>query len=133
MAKYFTIQTDPKLFTCKCGECPPDFHVSPTELLLHTLDVLREQLGRPLVVTSGVRFPARNAKVGGVLTSEHLTGEGADLHVPTSLDRFYVVQAAQRIGVARIGLGETFVHIGVGKDVPQHIIWLYGASRAPDR
>ena len=58
-----------------------------------------------------------------------VTGKGVDLHVPTSLERFYVVQAAQRIGVARIGLGATFVHIGVGKDVPQNLIWLY----APDR
>ena len=128
MAKYFTIQTDPRLFKCSCGECPAEFHVLPTERLLHTLDTLREAYGKPITVTSGVRCPAYNAKVGGVVDSEHTLGDAADLSAPESLTRYYLVQAAFKVGISRLGIGSNFVHVGVGTLVPQNVIWLYAAG-----
>ena len=128
MAKYFTIETDPRLYSCKCGECPADFHVTPTERLLHTLDVLREAYGKPLTVTSGVRCARYNAKVGGVVDGEHTTGEAADLFTPDSLTRYHLLQAAFKVGISRIGVGAQFVHIGVGTMIPQNVAWLYAAD-----
>ena len=131
MAKYFTIETDPRLYSCKCGACLADFRVSPTDRLLHTLDIVREAYGKPLTVTSGVRCPAYNAKVGGVVDGEHTTGEAADLFapvIPDSFSRYHLLQAAFKVGVSRVGIGENFVHIGVAARFPQYVAWLYAAS-----
>ena len=125
MAKYFTIETDPRLFKCSCKECPAGFHVLPTETLLHTLDVVREAYGKPITITSGVRCPVYNAKVGGVVDGEHTTGHAADLFSPDSFTRYRLLAAALKVGVSRIGVGSNFFHIGVGGTFPQSCVWLY--------
>lgn len=43
------------------------------------LDPLREAWGKPIRVTSGYRCPTLNALVGGSKTSQHMTGEAADI------------------------------------------------------
>ena len=52
-------------------------------LITQCLDPIRRIYGRPIIVTSGYRCPALNAAVGGSSTSQHLTGQAADL-VPAS-------------------------------------------------
>ena len=48
-------------------------------LCINVLDKVREKYGHPITVSSGFRSPALNAAVGGVSTSQHLTGCAADL------------------------------------------------------
>lgn len=43
------------------------------------LDPLRENLNKPIRISSGYRSPKTNAKVGGAKNSQHLTGQAADL------------------------------------------------------
>lgn len=43
------------------------------------LDPCREKYGKPITVNSGYRSRQLNAKVGGVDTSDHLTGNAADI------------------------------------------------------
>lgn len=43
------------------------------------LDPVREKYGKPIVVTSGFRSPFLNRLVGGVSTSQHMSGLAADL------------------------------------------------------
>lgn len=45
------------------------------------LQPLRDALGKPLRVNSAYRGPVANAAVGGSLTSQHMTGEAADIEV----------------------------------------------------
>ena len=45
------------------------------------LEVLRERSGGPVRINSGYRSPQLNKKVGGVPTSNHLTGCAADIRV----------------------------------------------------
>ena len=45
------------------------------------LEVLRERSGGPIRINSGYRSPAVNKAVGGVATSNHLTGCAADIRV----------------------------------------------------
>lgn len=49
------------------------------QLVDNVLDPLRETYGRPIYVNSGYRCPALNRAVGGVPSSQHLTGEAADI------------------------------------------------------
>ena len=45
------------------------------------LEVLRERYGGPIIINSGYRSPQLNKKIGGVPTSNHLTGCAADIRV----------------------------------------------------
>ena len=48
-------------------------------LIENILDPLREAYGKPIIVTSGYRCQKLNSAVGGAKTSQHLTGEAADI------------------------------------------------------
>ncbi len=45
------------------------------------LQAIREHFGRAVVITSGYRTAAHNAKVGGSKSSRHLLGRAADIQV----------------------------------------------------
>lgn len=52
-----------------------------TALVDNVLDPLREWYAKPIYVNSGYRCPALNKAVGGVASSQHLTGQAADIDV----------------------------------------------------
>ena len=52
-----------------------------TSLVEHLLDPLRELLGKPIYVSSGYRCKALNSKVGGSKTSQHMSGQAADIYL----------------------------------------------------
>lgn len=62
-------------FACKCG-CGAN---KTTDDLMRVCDIVRELAGVPLYVNSGTRCPTKNAEVGGVPNSNHMTGTAADL------------------------------------------------------
>lgn len=43
------------------------------------LDVIREKVGKPILISSGFRCPVLNKAVGGVFNSQHQKGLAADL------------------------------------------------------
>ncbi|MGH2608310.1 MAG: D-Ala-D-Ala carboxypeptidase family metallohydrolase [Tepidiformaceae bacterium] len=119
--KYFT---DVEL-ACKCGTTACTAPKQVRSEFATKLDQIRKQVGRPVSVNSGNRCPYWNAKHGGTENSDHLTGEGADLSAPTSQARFELVEAALVVGITRIGIHTTFVHVGVSKALPARVLWLY--------
>jgi len=50
-----------------------------TLLVDNVLGPLRELLGQPITVDSAFRSPEVNKKVGGAKTSQHLSGQAADI------------------------------------------------------
>jgi zinc D-Ala-D-Ala carboxypeptidase len=52
-----------------------------TRLCLTLLEPLREELGRPIIITSGLRPVWLNIAIGGSKTSAHPDGRAADLQV----------------------------------------------------
>lgn len=50
-----------------------------SDLVENVLDPAREKIGKPVAVSSGYRCPELNRAVGGVVTSQHVKGEAADL------------------------------------------------------
>lgn len=50
------------------------------------LEPLRAFAGKPIVISSGYRCPALNQAVGGASQSQHLRGEAADLHLPSTAE-----------------------------------------------
>lgn len=53
------------------------------ELITHALDPIRENFGKPMIVTSGYRSPRLNKAVGGSITSDHQRGCAADFTIPS--------------------------------------------------
>ena len=51
------------------------------EALTVILQCIREHFGKAVVITSGYRTAAHNAKVGGAKSSQHLLGRAADIRV----------------------------------------------------
>lgn len=93
--------------------------------LLVTLDALRSLVGEPLVLTSAYRSLEQNQKAGGKPNSAHLKGLAVDIACCTSRKRYAIVMAALRLGIRRIGIGKSFVHIDTDSTLPQDVTWLY--------
>lgn len=69
-------------FACKCGKYCDGF---PAEIDLNAVkiyDTIRERIGKPIHVNSGLRCKTHNANVGGAVASQHLNGNAADLGCP---------------------------------------------------
>lgn len=45
------------------------------------LEKLREYIARPIIITSGFRYPELNFKIGGSKTSQHMVGEAVDFTI----------------------------------------------------
>jgi len=95
------------------------------------LDMVRQKVGFPLYINSGMRTPAHNKEVGGVDSSAHESGWAADLAIigrvggVVSERRARVVFAAVEVGFRRIGIAETFVHLDLDPSKPSPRIWTY--------
>ena len=67
-------------FVCKCcGQLPPAMRDNIVALVDNVLDPAREEFGGPVSVNSGYRCPKHNLAVGGVVNSQHMKGEAADV------------------------------------------------------
>ena len=74
---------------------PDDVKPAIEALVNNILDPLREAWGRPIRVTSGYRSPALNRAVGGVATSQHVTGHAADITVGTRKENMALFRLIQ--------------------------------------
>lgn len=68
-------------------------------LMEKCLDPIREAWGNPITVNSGFRSPALNVAVGGSPTSQHLTGEAADITTGSIGGNKLLFDLIQQIGV----------------------------------
>lgn len=67
-----------------------------SRLVREVLDPLREEYGRPIIVTSGYRSPKLNKHVGGTKYSAHLDGRAADIR-STHYDRELIKEIGEII------------------------------------
>lgn len=66
-----------KEFACKDGSAITFID----DYMVTILEQLRKELGKPIIITSGYRTPAHNAKVGGAKYSYHMRGMAVDIRV----------------------------------------------------
>ena len=88
-------------FICPCG-CGFD-DVDP--LLVSTLQRLRDEVQRPVVVNSGCRCKSHNAAVKGAPQSQHMRGKAADIRIDgmTSRQIFDVIRRLYLDGEIYVG------------------------------
>jgi len=121
--KYFSIEGDPLLFACPCERHNCVATVNPK--LPEVLDLIRDETGIPMIITSGPRCVPHNIEIGGADYSEHIDGEGADVLCSNSRDRFMLITAAMSHGINRIGVGKKFLHFGISQTNDQFVMWTY--------
>jgi hypothetical protein len=63
-----------------------------TDLVNNVLQPIRDRLGKPIKVNSGFRSVAVNKAVGGAATSQHCTGEAADLEAENNAELFSMIR-----------------------------------------
>lgn len=73
IGKYFKV----KEFACKDGSQV----VFIDSYLVLILDILRNEVKKPIIINSGYRTPARNKAVGGAKYSYHMRGMAADIRI----------------------------------------------------
>ena len=105
-------------------ECPCCKENKTDSKLITLLDALRDDLGEPMVITSGYRCPEHNEAVGGSENSSHLKGLAADISCATSHDRFKLLSVLFKY-FDRIGIAKTFIHVDIDEDKPKQLTWTY--------
>lgn len=76
-AKYFTLNE----FQSKDGALMPTEVENNVRSLVKNMDVIREAVGKPIIINSGYRSPKHNQEVGGVKNSYHTKGMACDFYV----------------------------------------------------
>jgi uncharacterized protein YcbK (DUF882 family) len=101
-------------FECQCG-C--GFNVVDVELV-KVLEKVREHFDEPIVITSGCRCSAHNAKVGGAPHSKHKNGVAVDFKVQNcnqdEVADYLLTNYSDRYGIGRY-IGRTHLDVRVGK------------------
>lgn len=92
---------------------------------LDTLDALRAQAGIPLVLNCAYRSVAHEEVRGRSGNSAHTKGLAADIRCNSSATRWKIVTAALALGIRRIGIGKSYVHVDIDGALPQDVVWHY--------
>ena len=113
---YITPHFQRREFACKC--CCGKDNIDPA--LVQMCETIRDSIGVPLIVNSGVRCEKHNAKVGGVKGSYHTQGKAVDLSCTLGARKLFeairnLYDAGKLLGLEYCLLYPTFVHIDIGK------------------
>ena len=81
------------------------------------MNEIRKRLGVPVTIVesggSGVRCEIHNKNVGGVVNSDHLTGNAADLHSSKSPEEMARVAEEVMGNTGQIGIYSWGIHVGI--------------------
>ena len=97
---------------------------------LRLLDQARAIAGVAFRITSGYRTTEYHQDLTdrGYPTSPdsaHLHGCAADIEVKNSRQRYLIIRALLTVGLNRIGIGRTFVHVDNLETKTEDLIWTY--------
>ena len=105
-------------FNCKDGTIVPNELYSNMVELAKNLQVLRDELGKPVRINSAYRTPKYNKKVGGASKSQHLLCKAADI-VVAGVTPLEVAETIERLVKEKkmiqggIGIYNTFTHYDI--------------------
>ncbi len=93
--------------------------------LLSILEKARIIYGKPLIINSASRCPKYNQQISGIPGGAHITGEAVDIACHFSQDRFKLIQTFFGLGINRLGIAKSFLHIDISDSLPQTVFWMY--------
>ena len=121
MAKYFS-EAELKC-KCGCGEAKTDLD------FLSLLDLLREEFGKPVILSSAYRCPEYNAKVSSTgANGPHTTGKAVDI-LARGTDAYTIMKIATKLGFTGIGVSQRgvsrFIHLDTLVNDMRPWVWSY--------
>lgn len=90
------------------------------------LERIRATLGKPIIVTSGYRSPTVNRAVGGVSSSDHMTGQAADFVAPAYGSPYLIASLLAPL-VSTLGIEQLILEGVRGKQ------WIHVSTRRPTK
>jgi uncharacterized protein YcbK (DUF882 family) len=121
-------------FKCRDGSSVPEDLISNVSILAKNLQVLRDEINRPIKIISGYRSPSYNKKIKGAKKSQHMTAKAADIIVdgmhPEEIKSVIIsLIKSGKMHPGGIGLYATFTHYDVrGRNAR----W-YGSGMGPKK
>ena len=103
-------------------QCPCCGVNNTSDDFMQRLNKARELAQIPLIITSGYRCKKHNKAIGSTSTN-HTSGQAADIICNVSRDRYLIVEALLNTNMLGIGIGQTFIHCDINRDIPA--LWLY--------
>lgn len=102
-----------KEFACKCGRYCDGYPAEIDMNMVKIADAIRNRIGKPISVNSGLRYKTHNANVGGVSNSQHLYGTATDLGCPSGCTPSQMASIAEEImgNTGGIGIYSWGIHI----------------------
>ena len=100
-------------FACKCGKYCNGYPAEIDMNMVKIADKIRDRIGKPITINSGLRCKTHNANVGGVSNSQHLLGKAADLGCPSGCTPAQMASIAEEImgDTGGIGIYSWGIHI----------------------
>ena len=120
--KNFKPSIDKKLL-CTCGHINCDKR-SVNQDVLNMVQLVRDEVGRSLTVTSGGRCPNHPRELCRITPADHQKCIAVDIAVKGGVERGQLVKLGLKYGFNAIGVAKTFVHLGFREDEPL-VIWTY--------
>jgi hypothetical protein len=113
---------------CPCNICKgkeQKMNVS----LIEELIVLEEYLQKEVIINSGRRCPAENARVGGYPNSPHVFGEAVDIKV-IGIELIALALICEKMAFLRIGIYPNHIHLDMIKPNPSRFWYIkkYGEA-----
>ncbi len=105
---------------------PPADVLRALQTTAEMLERIRSTLGVPIIITSGYRSPAVNRAVGGVTSSDHLTGQAADIVAPRYGTPHLVATTLAPL-VSTLGIEQLILEGVKGKQ------WVHVSTRRPSK
>ena len=109
-------------FVCRCGHCNGTVDMQPG--FIAKLEEARVLSNVPYSITSGYRCPEHPETLKRP-TSSHPKGLAADIHTPTSAQRYAVLYGLIRAGFVRLGIGNAFIHVDLDEAKAPRVCWDY--------
>jgi len=100
------------------------------EEFVYLLDRARHASGVPYRITSGFRTQEYHddlTKRGypTAKNSSHLRGLAADIQTNNSRERYLILRGLFSVGLNRVGIGRTFIHVDNDTEKTEDLTWVY--------
>lgn len=91
-----------------------DSHLANLASLWNTLNFIRHQLGRPIIINSAFRTEQVNKQVGGAKRSLHMQGRAADIRCePQYMDELWSILESEKDNFSELIKYSTFYHVAL--------------------
>ena len=111
-----TVNFTKEEFDCKCG-CGTG---TISEMLVNRLQMVRDDYGKSMIITSGIRCLSHNRNIGSRDTSSHIKFIAADIGCKSMSERHDLLKYCLKF-FDRVGVHKEFLHVDVDYDKPQGV------------